>query len=102
MMSTAWKPRTFVAVVKKLCFRTKAIMEKNSVGRPSLSLYAPVVARMRKFLRVGSLTLQRVSATQLGWLGLVAGGPNRLKVPERPAGWLFNIAPGRVSAPFSA
>jgi hypothetical protein len=49
---------------------------------PSSAL-PPVVARMRKFLRLGSLVAQVSSATQFCWLPL-AGGPVCRKVPKRP------------------
>src|SRR5438477_12062237 len=58
--------------------------------RPSSAL-PPVVARMRKLRRVGSLTLQLVSDTKLTWLP-VAGGPVLRVVPplspKRSTNWL--------------
>src|ERR1700722_4515662 len=54
----------------------------------------PVVARMRKFLRLGSLTLQVLSATWFFWLPLAGGLVSRvvpLLSPKRPMSWVTSI-----------
>src|SRR6266568_9142218 len=86
--------RALATPVKSFWLVKKARIEIKSVGeRVPSSTYPPVVARMRKFLRVGSLTLQVLSGTQLFVPPLkeLAGGPVCRKVPKRPATARFRL-----------
>ena len=77
LMEMVLPPTVFEKLVSKTFWLVmKAKMEMKRTGEPSSNLKPPVAARMRKFLVVGSLTLHVESATQLGCVETVEGGPN--------------------------